>query len=73
MRMGCAQIGSVNTKAHEFLDVLQKTAKEALGAEVQQFINKAIYAKMPDLVKKILNRAYLEDKPYNDVVMLCFT
>ena len=24
---------------------------------------------MPDHVKKILNRAYLEDKPYNDLVL----
>ena len=50
-------------KLHEFLDALQKTAKEAFGSEAQKFIDKAIYAKMPDHVKKILNRAYLEDKP----------
>ena len=56
-------------KLHEFLDVLQKTAKEAFGSEAQQFIDKAIYAKMPDHVKKILNRAYLEDKSYNDIVV----
>ena len=56
-------------KLHEFLDVLQKTAEEAFGSEAQQFIDKAIYAKMPDHVKKILNRAYLEDKPYNDIVL----
>ena len=56
-------------KLHEFLDVLRKTAKEAFGSEAQQFIDKAIYAKMPDHVKKILNRAYLEDKPYNDIVL----
>ena len=55
-------------KLHEFLDVLQKTAKEAFGSEAQQFIDKAIYAKTPDHVKKILNRAYLEDKPYNYIV-----
>ena len=44
-------------KLHEFLDVLRKieTAKEAFGSEAQQFIDKAIYAKMPDHVKKILN------------------
>ena len=42
---------------------------EAFRAETQQFIDKAIYAKMPDHVKKILNRAYLEDKPYNDIVL----
>ena len=58
-----------NQKLHEFLDVLQKTAREAFGSEAQQFIDKAIYAKMPDHVKKILNRAYLEDKPYNDIVL----
>ena len=51
-----------NKKLHEFLDVLRKTAKEAFGSEAQQFIDKAIYSKMPDHVKKILNRAYLEDK-----------
>ena len=56
-------------KLHEFLDVLQKTAKEAFGSQAQQFIDKAIYAKMPDHVQKILNRAYLEDKPYNDIVL----
>ena len=56
-------------KLHEFLDVLQKTAKEAFGSEAQQFIDKPIYAKVPDHVKKILNRAYLEDKPYNNKVL----
>ena len=56
-------------KLHEFLDALQKTAKEAFGSEAQKFIDKAIYAKMPDHVKKILNRTYLEDKPYNDIVL----
>ena len=56
-------------KLHEFLDVLQTTAKEVFGLDAQQFIDKAIYVKMPDHVKKILNRAYLEDKPYNDIVL----
>ena len=56
-------------KLHEFLDPLQKTAKEAFGSEAQKFIDKAIYSKMPDHVKKILNRAYLEDKPYTDIVL----
>ena len=56
-------------KLQEFLNSLHKTAKEAFGVEAQQFIDKAIYVKMPDHVKKILNRAYLEDKPYNDIVL----
>ena len=56
-------------KLHEFLDSLQKTAKEAFGSEAQQFIDKAKNAKMPDHVQKILNRAYLEDKSYNEIVL----
>ena len=56
-------------KLHEFLYMLRKNAKEAFGPEAQKFIDKAIYAKMPDHVKKILNRAYLADKPYNDIVL----
>ena len=51
------------------MDVLQEIAKESFGSEAQQFIDKAIYAKMPDHVKKLLNRAYLEDKPFNDIVL----
>ena len=51
------------------MDSLQKTAKEAFGAEAQQIIDKAIYAKMPDYVQKILSRAYLQDKPYNNLVL----
>ena len=56
-------------KLHEILDILQKTAKEAFGSEAQTFIDNAILAKMPDQVTKIFNRAYLKDKPYNDVVL----
>ena len=56
-------------KLHDFLELLQKTAKESFGSEAQQFIDNGIYAKMPDHVKKILNRAYLEDKPYIDIVL----
>ena len=56
-------------KLHEFLDILQKNAKEAFGSKAQKFINKAIYAKMPNHVKKFLNRDYWEDKPYNDIVL----
>ena len=51
------------------MDILQKTAKKAFGSEAQKFIDKTIYAKKPDHVKKILNRAYLEGKPYTDIVL----
>ena len=56
-------------KLYEFLDIFQKTAKKAFGPEAQKFIDKSIYAKMPDHVKTILNRTYLEDEPYNDIVL----
>ena len=56
-------------KLHELLDILQKTANEAFGSEAQKFIDEAKYAKMPAHVKKILNRAYLENKRYNDIVL----
>ena len=56
-------------KLHEFLDILQKTAEEAFGTESLQFIEMTIYAKMPNHVKKRINRAYLEDKSYNDMVL----
>ena len=47
------------------MDILQKIAEEAFGMEAQQFTDKAIYAKMPDHVKKILNSAHFEHKPYH--------
>ena len=56
-------------KLHEFLDVLQKTDREAFGSAAQKFIDKTKYAKIQDHVKKILNRAYLEENPYNDNVL----
>ena len=56
-------------KLRILLDIFQKTAKEALGVEAPQFRDKDIDAKVPDHVKKILNRAYLEDKPYNAIVL----
>ena len=46
------------TEFHEILDALQKSAREAFGPEAEKFKDTAIYAKMPNHVKKILNRAY---------------
>ena len=63
------QFDPTKQKMHECLDVLQKTAKEAFGTEAQTFLDKAIYAKMPHHVKKIFNRAFLEDKLCNDIVL----
>ena len=68
MRVGCIACDPLKQKLHEFLYTLQKTAKEAFGSEARKVIGKALYAKMPDHVKKILNRAYM-DKLYNDIVL----
>ena len=68
--MRLTHIQSLNTKApRNFGYTPKKIAKVAFGTEGQQFFDKAIYAKMPDHVKKILNRAYFEDKPHNDSVL----
>ena len=56
-------------KVRDFLDVLQKTANEAFGPKAKKFNIKAIHANMPVYVKKNLNRAYLEDKPCNSIVL----
>ena len=56
-------------KLHEFLDVLQKQQKKRSDQRRKKSLIRAIYTKIPDHVKKILNRAYLEDKPYNDIVL----
>ena len=59
-----------NKNSTNFLTHYKKPQKKAFGSEAQKFIDKVyIYTKMPDHVKKILNRAYLEDKPYNDIVL----
>ena len=60
---------SQNKNSTNFWTHSKKTAKEAFGTEAQLFIDKNIYAKIPDHVMKILNRAYLEDKTYNDIVL----
>ena len=55
-------------KFYALLDTLQKTTKDASEAETQQFVDKAKHDKLPAHVKKILNRAYLQNK-----TTLCYT
>ena len=50
----------ITGRLHELLHRRHKTAEKEFGAEAQQFIDKALYAKMQHQVMKILNRAYLE-------------
>ena len=55
---------------HEFLDVLQKTAKEVLGSEAQKVIAKRSMQKCLIASKgSLIKRAYLKDKLFNDIVL----
>ena len=57
-----------NQKLIEFLDELQKLAKDAFGAAAQAIINQLIYAKMPPHLKKSINQAHLENGTYKQIV-----
>ena len=48
----------VNQKLLDFLDEVQKLAKDAFGVAAQAIIDQFIYAKMPPHLKKSLNQAH---------------
>ena len=52
---------SANQKLIEFLDELQKLAKDACGVSAPAIIEQLIYAKMPPHVRKSVNQAHLEN------------
>ena len=54
-------------KLREILDILQKNRE--CGIRAEQCIDKTIYAKIPDNVKKILNRVFRKDEPCVDIVL----
>ena len=54
----------VNQKLIDFLDELQKMAKDAFGVDAQAIIEQFIYAKMPPHLKKAENQAHLENGTY---------
>ena len=45
----------VNQKLFDFLDELQKFAKDAFGGAAQAIIDQFVYAKMPPHLKKSIN------------------
>ena len=49
-----------NQKLIDFLDELQKLAKDAFGITARAIIEQFIYAKMPPRLKKSINQAHLE-------------
>ena len=58
----------VNQKLLDFLDELQKLAKDAFWVDAQAIIGQFIYAKMPPHLKKSINQAQLENGTYEQIV-----
>ena len=59
---------TANQKLIDFLDELQKFAKEAFGVAAQAIIEQFIYVKMPPHLKKSKNQAHLENETYEQIV-----
>ena len=59
-----------NQKLIDFLDELQKLAKDAFGVAAQAIIEQFIYAKMSPHLKKSINQAHLENGTYEQIVSL---
>ena len=57
-----------NQKLVDFLDELQKLAKEAFGIAAHAIIQQFIYAKMPSHLKKSINQAHLGNGTYEQIV-----
>ena len=57
-----------NQKLIDFLDELQKLAKDAFGVAAQAIIEQFIYAKMPPHLNKSINQAHLENGTYEQIV-----
>ena len=58
----------MDQKLIDFLDELQKLAKDAFGVDAQASIEHFIYAKMPQHLKKPINQAHLENGTYEQIV-----
>ena len=55
-------------KLNDFLDELQKRAKDAFRSAARGIIEQFIYAKMPRHLKKSINQAQLENGIYEQIV-----
>ena len=55
-------------KSIDFLDELQKLAKDAFGVAAQAIIEQFIYAKIPPNLKKSINQAHLKTGTYEQIV-----
>ena len=52
----------------DFLDELQKLAKDAFRIAAHAIIEQFMYAKMPPHLKKSINQAHLENAAYEQIV-----
>ena len=57
-----------NQKLFDFLDELQKLAKDAFGVDAQAIIEQFIFAKMPPHLMKSINQAHLENGTCEQIV-----
>ena len=57
-----------NQKLIDFLEELQKLAKDAFVVAAQAVIDQFIYGKMPPHLKKSINQAHLENGTYEQIV-----
>ena len=57
-----------NQNLVDFLNELQKLAKDAFGIAAHAIIEQFIYAKMPPHLKKSINQAHLENGTYEQIV-----
>ena len=57
-----------NQKLIDFLDELQKLAKDGFGVAVQAIIEQFVYAKMPPHLKKSTDQAHFENSTYEQIV-----
>ena len=58
----------MNQKLIDFLDELQKLAKDAFAVAAQANIDQFIYAKMPPHPKKSINQGHLENGTYEQIL-----
>ena len=61
-------LNPANQNLVDFLDELQKMAKNAFGIAAHAIIEQFIYAKMPRHLKKLINQAHLENGTYVQIV-----
>ena len=57
-----------NQELIDFLDELQKMARDAFGVAAQAIMEQFMYAKMPPHLKNSINQAHLENGTYEQIV-----